>query len=79
MQVVTKVNESQVAGIRRGMKATVRVHAFPEQLFNGVVVEIAPLPDSLPSDSAAKVYTTKVLINGAIPGLRPACRRGSNS
>jgi HlyD family secretion protein len=71
MQVVTKVNESQVAGIRRGTKATVRVHAFPERLFNGVVVDIAPLPDSLPSDSDARVYTTKLLINGAIPGLRP--------
>ncbi len=71
MQVATKVSESQVAGIRRGMKAKVRVHAFPEQLFNGVVTDIAPLPDSLPSDSGASVYTTKVLINGAIPGLRP--------
>ena len=71
MQVATKVNESQVAGIRRGMKAKVRVQAFPERLFNGVVIDIAPLPDSLPSDSGAKVYTTKVLINGAIPDLRP--------
>jgi HlyD family secretion protein len=69
MQVVTTIAESQIAGIRRGMKAKIRVHAFPERSFDGEVTVVSPLSDTRRGDS--NLYTTKVKINEPIPGLRP--------
>ncbi len=79
MQVVTTVAESQIAGIRRGMKAKIRVHAFLERSFDGVVTDISSLPSSQPPHPGSNLYTTKVKINEPIPGLRPACPPWSSS
>ena len=71
-QVNTKVSESQIGNIRSGMKARIRVDAFPNQLFDGTVVEVAPLPDSRGAiQGGSNVYTTKVRFDNGIPGLRP--------
>ncbi len=71
MQVATTVSESQIAGIRRGMKSKIRIHAFPKRSFDGVVTDISPLPSTQRADSGSNLYTTKVKINEPIPGLRP--------
>jgi RND family efflux transporter MFP subunit len=71
MQVATSVPEGQVGKIRHGMKAKIRVHAFPNQLFDATVVEVAPLPDPPPMMTNARNYTTKLKIDNPIPGLRP--------
>ncbi len=68
---VAKVPESQVDKIRHGMKAKIHVDAFPTQRFDGAVVDVAPLPDSPGIPGGEKVYTTKVKLENAIPGLRP--------
>lgn len=66
------VPELQVAKVRHGIKARIRVDAFPTQSFEGTVVEVAPLPNPpLMGDGEPKVYTTKVRIDDGIPGLRP--------
>ena len=65
MRVNTKVHESMVDKVKPGMKARIRVEAFPEQL-TGTVESVQPLPD--PSSffsSDIKVYTTQVAIDNA--------------
>ena len=71
-QVVTHVGEANVRNIRRGMRAKIRVDAFPNQLFDGTVVEAAVLPAPRSSiQDGSKPYRTKVRIDNGVPGLRP--------
>jgi RND family efflux transporter MFP subunit len=72
MQVNTKVHESMVDRIRPGLKARIRVDAFPQNQLDGTVNSIQPLPD--PNNffsSDIKVYTTIVTIDNGHSGLRP--------
>jgi multidrug efflux pump subunit AcrA (membrane-fusion protein) len=72
MQVNTKVHESQIDKLAKDMKARIRVDAFASDTLNGTVLEVAPLPDSTNFFSSdVKVYTTKVRIDQALPGLKP--------
>ena len=72
MQVNTKVHESQIDKISPDMKAKIRVDAFADQMLDGTVVDVAPLPDPTNFFSSdIKVYTTKVRIDKPLPGLRP--------
>jgi RND family efflux transporter MFP subunit len=72
MRVNTKVHESMVDRVRPGLKARIRVDAFPQQVLDGTVESVQPLPD--PTSffaSDVKVYTTLVTIDNPLPGLRP--------
>ena len=72
MQVNTKVHESIVDRINRGMKALVKVDALPSTPLPGLVVRVAPLPD--PGAFASwdpKVYTTIVRLTDKAQALRP--------
>jgi multidrug efflux pump subunit AcrA (membrane-fusion protein) len=72
MQVNTKVHESHVDQIKPGMKARIRVDAFSDQVLEGTVTDVAPLPDATSFFSSdVKVYTTKVKIDHPLIGLRP--------
>jgi HlyD family secretion protein len=72
MQVNTKVHESQIDKIARGLKARIRVDAFSEQVLDGTVEAVNALPDSTNMFSSdIKVYTTKVRIAEPMAGLRP--------
>jgi HlyD family secretion protein len=77
LQVNTKVHESQVNKLALGMRAKIRVDAFPNEMFDGTVWDIAPLPDPRNArDSDARFYTTKVRIDRRLPGLRPGLTAG---
>ncbi len=72
MVASVKVPESRVDVVTPGMRAAVTVDSFPESTLLGTVVSVAPLPD--PVSMAAwdhKVYTTKIRLDEAMPGLRP--------
>jgi HlyD family secretion protein len=72
MQVNTKVHESQIDKLARRMKARIRVDAFANEVLNGTVFDVAPLPDAPNSFSSdIKVYTTKVRIDDPLSGLKP--------
>ncbi|MBV8488158.1 MAG: efflux RND transporter periplasmic adaptor subunit, partial [Planctomycetaceae bacterium] len=72
MQVNTKVHESKIDKVERGMRARIRVDAFSDKELDGTVTEVAPLPDPTSFFSSdVKVYTTKVRIDNPLPGLRP--------
>jgi multidrug efflux pump subunit AcrA (membrane-fusion protein) len=72
MQVNTKVHESQIDKIVPGQRTRIRVDAFADQVLNGTVKDVAPLPDPTSFFSSdIKVYTTHVTIEGGTAGLRP--------
>jgi HlyD family secretion protein len=69
MQLHAKVHESEIAKVARGMMARIRVDAFPDQVLDGTVVDVAGLPD--PPGRGGKVFTSKIRIDNPLPGLRP--------
>jgi HlyD family secretion protein len=72
MQVNTKVHESQVDKLSKGMKAKIRVNYLADEVFDGQVIEVFPLPDATNFRSSdIKVYTTKVRLDRRLPLLRP--------
>ena len=72
MRVNTKVHESMVERVTRGLRARIRVDAFAGDALNGTVQNIAPMADqSTFFGSDIKVYTTLVAIENGPTGLRP--------
>lgn len=72
MRVNTKVHESQIDRIEKGLKSRIRVDAFPGEVLAGTVDSVAPLPDSANFfNSDVKVYTTQVSIDNPNSSLRP--------
>jgi HlyD family secretion protein len=72
MRVNTKVHESMIDRINPGLPARIRVDAFADHLLEGVVQEVAPLPDPNSFFSSdIKVYTTRVSIEHGLEGLKP--------
>src|SRR5262249_36721591 len=76
MLVTTKIPEPMVDKLKLGLRARIRVDAFPAGVFTGLVSEVALLPDPTGYfDRDLKVYSTRVKF-GANPaaqvsGLRP--------
>jgi HlyD family secretion protein len=72
MRVNTKIHESQVDRLVTGQRVRVKVDAFSDLTFDGVVDAIAPLADAPSSfGSNAKSYTAYVNIVKAVPSMRP--------
>ncbi len=72
MRVNTKVHESMIDRITRGLRARIRVDSFPDEVLTGSVQDVAPLPDPTSFFSSdVKVYTTHVTIEKGLTGLRP--------
>ena len=69
-QLNVKAPESHVDQLALGMKVNIRIEPFPDQMFEGTVIEIAPLPD-VASTGDKKLYTTRVRINKDAPELMP--------
>ena len=72
MQVKTAVHESVLDRIKKGLKASIRVDAFPDRQYHGTVQSVAVLPDQggwLSSDT--KVYSTIVTIDQEVEQLKP--------
>ena len=72
MRVNTKVHESMVNFVSKGLRAKIRVDAFPTDLLTGTVDSVNPLPDPNSFFSSdIKVYTTQVGIDNGPAALRP--------
>lgn len=72
MQVKTSVHESVVDRVKTGMNANIRLDAFPDRRYSGLVKAVAVLPDQggwLSSDT--KVYETIVEIAEEVEQLKP--------
>jgi len=62
MLVVAQVDEADIAGVREGQQAKVRIHAWPDREFNGVVHTVA-LSHDLRQRTGAKYFETEVLLD----------------
>ena len=75
MQVTAKIHEAMVKKIKPGQLADIKVDAFPNMTFEGVVEKIATLADSRGAwdERAVKEYVTVIKINNlpADAGLKP--------
>ncbi|MGD2095448.1 MAG: efflux RND transporter periplasmic adaptor subunit [Phycisphaerales bacterium] len=66
------VHETEVDKVRPGQPATIVMDAFPDRVFQGEVIEVAPLPDQQRGwmNPDLKVYETLVRIDGSHDFLR---------
>ena len=73
MQVKGLVNEANIRLIKIGQLATVRLEAFPNQVFSGVVklVNDYPEPGNWMGGSMSKEYMTTITILDAPDGIKP--------
>jgi HlyD family secretion protein len=72
MQVNASVHEPRVDQILPNMRVKIRVDAFPDQLFDGTVVDVAPRPDpAIFSSSGNKIYPTHIRIDHPLLHMRP--------
>jgi len=72
MRFLAKIGEAMADRLKSGQKAKVRVDAFPNETFTGVVTSIAPLPD--PQSIFArdlKVYSTWIELENPNKSMRP--------
>ncbi len=67
------VHESSVTKVHPGQGAKIVMDAFPDEMFHGEVVKVAPLPDQQRSwlSPDLKVYTAEVSIEGSHDFLKP--------
>jgi multidrug efflux pump subunit AcrA (membrane-fusion protein) len=72
MQVVAKIHESRVDRVKQGMKATIRVDAFPDLELTGTVRKVGeyPIPQMNRYLEHIKEYATDVEIHDPPEGLR---------
>jgi len=72
MQVNTSVHESVLDQVHAGLKATIRVDAFPDRHYKATVKSVAVLPNQRGwSSSDTKVYDTIVTIDDKVSQLKP--------
>lgn len=68
MQIETKVDEADIGTVKEGQNVTFRVDAFPEETFNGKVVQVRIAP--IKSDSVV-TYTVIIHVNNSELKLKP--------
>ena len=80
MQVVTDVDEADIAGIEEGQRATFTVDAYPNDTFEGVVTQIrlGQADSSSSTTSSTTVVTYEVVISAHNPDLKLKPRLTAN-
>ena len=71
MQVLARINESRINKVKAGLKARIRLDAFPRMELVGTVRSVTeyPLP-AIYSYSASKEYGAEIIIDGSPKGVR---------
>ena len=75
MKVDCRIHESMIGNIRKGLPASVRINAFSDQVFNGVISDVSsvPIPGRWPNMDLKEYETEIKLTDGpeVIQKLRP--------
>ena len=74
MKVKTQVHEAVLDQIRAGLPASVRIDAFPDRTYRGVVEKVGVVPASSGgwfSSGSVKTYETEVRLVDEVQGLKP--------
>ncbi len=69
MQVKTSVHESMLDQIKGGLRASIRVEAFPKKVHSGTIKSVAVMANRQSADT--KVYETVVTLDGEVTKLKP--------
>lgn len=77
MEVITNVSEVDVAKVKNGQRVKVRLDAFPESLFTGVVHSVATLAREKSGENPVKVFEVSVLVDTLSSILRPGMTASS--
>lgn len=71
MRVRAQINQADITRVRVGQPATVRLDAYPELSFEGVVEQIAPLAAPSQRNPRVRSFTAVVSVRGSHPNLLP--------
>ncbi len=73
MSAKSRIHESQIKKVKKGMKTLIRIDAFPDEKLEGEVLKVAVLPDSQNRwmNPELKVYVTSIKIEGTREWLKP--------
>lgn len=72
MMVKTAVHETARSMVSAGLKATIRLEAFPDYAYSGTITNVDLMPDRRNWDeSDTKVYKTVVTIDEEVSNLKP--------
>ena len=71
MQVRAKVNQADIAHVSVGRAAQVRLDAYPDLVFDGRVVQVAPLAVRSALSPRVRTFAAIVAIDGAHELLMP--------
>jgi len=73
MEAWVEVDETEVVKLSLGQKATVKIDAFPNQKFSGVVTEIGNSPVRVRTGSSREAvdFEVKITLDGTLPNIRP--------
>ncbi|MDX1951167.1 MAG: efflux RND transporter periplasmic adaptor subunit [Verrucomicrobiota bacterium] len=73
MSIKVKIHESHIKKVKKGMKARIRVDAFPDEVLTGEVIKVGVLPDSQNRwmNPDLKVYVTSIKIDGVRDWVKP--------
>lgn len=70
------VSEIEVARVEKGQKVNIDIDALPGKSFNGKIITIANIGETLPN-SDAKMFETQIRLDGTDPSLRPSMTTGN--
>ena len=71
MKILTTVGETDIDKIRVGLRASVRLDAFPKVAFDGSITSISRISRRKERESKIKVFDVEVLLDTTDPILRP--------
>lgn len=71
IKVISTINETDIAKVKLGQKALVRLEAFPEKAFKGKVSEIGKLSYKKEATSNIKVFDLELVLDYSDPVLKP--------
>jgi len=73
MEAWVEVDETEVVKVRLGQPAIIKIDAFPDQEYNGVVTEIgnSPLRVATGASREAVDFEVKITLNDTLPNIRP--------
>lgn len=78
MRAEIKVNEVDVAKVSPGQKVEIRLDAYSDSAYTGVVESVANLAQNKDNKSKIKIFPVKIRIHGSskklLPGLTVSCR-----
>ncbi len=76
MRAVFKINEIDKAKVEKGLKAEIRLDAFPDLLFHGTVTDVTAIVDWWGNDSNLKLFEAHVNIEETDSRLKPGLTAG---